>query len=232
MRKVLITGGNKGIGLETTKLFLEAGYQVIVVARDFNNFPYKTNSNIQTIEFDLNKVCEIAVIRNIIGAVDVLVNNAGIMYSLPYDDYPEENKERLMNVNLYAPIEFITQFYKLMIKNGGGRIINVASVAGQIGHPDIWYGISKAGILNATKSFAKILAKDGITVNAVAPGPTLTDMMQVIPEARKSAIKANTYSNRFASAEEIAKTIFWLGTDAPEYINGFCIDLNNGAFPR
>lgn len=232
MKKVLITGGNKGIGLETTKLFLEAGYQVIVVARDFKDFPYKNHENIQTIEFDVNKVQEIAVIKNIIGAVDVLVNNAGIMYSLPYDDYPEENKERLMNVNLYAPIEFITQFSKPMIENGGGRIVSVASVAGQIGHPDIWYGVSKAGILNATKSFAKLLASKNILVNAVAPGPTLTDMMHVIPEARKAAMKANTYTQRFAEPEEIAKTIFWLGTEAPEYINGFCIDLNNGSFPR
>ncbi len=232
MKKILITGGNKGIGLETTKLFLEAGYKVIVVARDFKDFPYKNHENIQTIEFDVNKVQEIAVIKNIVGVVDVLVNNAGVMYSLPYDDYPEENKERLMNVNLYAPIEFITQFSKLMTENGGGRIINVASVAGQIGHPDVWYGVSKAGILNATKSFAKLLAKDGIIVNAVAPGPTLTDMMHVIPEARKAAMKANTYTQRFAEPEEIAKTIFWLGTASPEYINGFCIDLNNGSFPR
>lgn len=232
MKKILITGGNKGIGLETTKLFLNAGYQVIVVARDFKDFPYKNHENIQTIEFDVSKVNEIAVIKNIVGCVDVLVNNAGVMYSLPYEDYPEENKERLMNVNLYAPIEFITQFSKPMTSNGGGRIINVASVAGQIGHPDVWYGVSKAGILNATKSFAKLLAKKNILVNAVAPGPTLTDMMQVIPEARKTAMKSNTYTQRFAKPEEIAQTIFWLGTTSPEYVNGFCIDLNNGAFPR
>ena len=218
--------------METTKLFLNAGYQVIVVARDFKDFPYKNHENIQTIEFDVSKVNEIAVIKNIVGCVDVLVNNAGVMYSLPYEDYPEENKERLMNVNLYAPIEFITQFSKPMTSNGGGRIINVASVAGQIGHPDVWYGVSKAGILNATKSFAKLLAKKNILVNAVAPGPTLTDMMQVIPEARKTAMKSNTYTQRFAKPEEIAQTIFWLGTTSPEYVNGFCIDLNNGAFPR
>ncbi|MFW5632928.1 MAG: SDR family NAD(P)-dependent oxidoreductase [Acetivibrio ethanolgignens] len=137
-----------------------------------------------------------------------------------------------MNVNLYSPIEFITHISKEMVKVKSGRIVNVASVAGQIGHPDIWYGVSKAGIINATKSFAKLLAEKGIMVNAVAPGPTLTDMMNVIPETRKAAMKANTYTNRFARPEEIAETVFWLGTDSPEYINGACIDLNNGAFPR
>lgn len=232
MKKVLITGGNKGIGLETTKLFLEAGFKVIVVARDFKGFPLKDNENVEIIEFDVSNISEIETLAKKIGYVDVLVNNAGIMYSLPYNDYPMENKERLMNVNLYAPIEFIKQFSDEMIKEKSGRIISLASVAGQIGHPDIWYGVSKAGIINATKSFAKIFAKDGIVINAVAPGPTLTDMMDVIPEARKAAIKANTYTNRFATPEEIAKTVFWLGTDSPEYINGVCIDLNNGSFPR
>ncbi len=232
MKKVLITGGNKGIGLETTKLFLEAGYKVIVVARDFASFPLKDNENVEMIEFDVSHISEINALAKKIGYVDVLVNNAGIMYSLPYNDYPIEKQERLMNVNLYAPIEFIKQFADEMIKAKSGRIISLASVAGQIGHPDIWYGVSKAGIINATKSFAKIFAKDGIVINAVAPGPTLTDMMDVIPEARKAAIKANTYTNRFATPEEIAKTVFWLGTDSPEYINGVCIDLNNGSFPR
>lgn len=232
MKMVLITGGNKGIGLAATELFLAAGYKVIVVARDFEKFPYNDSPNVEAIRFDVSEVDKIAALSDKIGCVDVLVNNAGIMYSLPYDNYPIEKQERLMNVNLYAPIEFIKCFSGAMAERGGGRIVNVASVAGQIGHPDVWYGVSKAGIINATKSFAKLLAPKGILVNAVAPGPTLTDMMNVIPEARKTAMKANTYTQRFAAADEIARTIFWLSVDSPEYINGFCIDLNNGAFPR
>lgn len=232
MKKVLISGGNKGIGLETAELFLRAGYKVIVVARDFESFPYKDSPNVEMISFDVSEINKISALAEAVGYVDVLVNNAGIMYSLPYDNYPIEKQERLMNVNLYAPIEFIKHFSAAMAEQGGGRIVNVASVAGQIGHPDVWYGVSKAGLINATKSFAKLLAPKGIVINAVAPGPTLTDMMNVIPEARKSAMKANTYTQRFANPDEIAKTIFWLSTDSPEYINGFCVDLNNGAFPR
>ena len=95
-----------------------------------------------------------------------------------------------------------------MLERKSGRIVSVASVAGQIGHPDIWYGASKAGLINATKSFAKIFAPSGVVINAVAPGPTLTDMMSVIPEDRKKYMKSNTYTNRFASPAEIAKTIF------------------------
>lgn len=232
MKKAIITGGNKGIGLKCTELFLNAGYKVIVVARDFENFPYKDNENVTAISFDISNTSEIKGIVEEIGFADVLVNNAGIMNSTPYDSYPEDKKEMLMNINLYAPIEFITHMSEYMIEKKAGRIVNVASVAGQIGHPDIWYGVSKAGILNATKSFAKLLAPYGITVNAVAPGPTETDMMKVIPEARLKFMKGNVYSGRFAQPEEIAQTIFWLCTDAPEYINGVCIDLNNGSFPR
>ena len=99
MKRVLITGGNKGIGLETTRLFLENGYEVIVVARDFREFPFKGSENVTEIAFDVSMVSEIETLVKEIGAVDVLVNNAGVMNSLPYTDYPEAKKEFLMNVN-------------------------------------------------------------------------------------------------------------------------------------
>lgn len=232
MKKVVITGGNKGIGLTCTDMFLEKGYNVVVIARNFNDFPHKENENVTCLKYDVSDVTGIGKLCEQIGDIDVLINNAGVMYSLPYNDYPIDKQMNLMSVNLYAPIEFIKCFSKGMINNGSGRIINVTSVAGQIGHPDVWYGASKAGLINATKSFAKILAPNGITVNAVAPGPTLTDMMQVIPEDRKAMMKSNTYTKSFATPSDIAKTILWLGTDAPEYINGICIDINNGSFPR
>lgn len=232
MKKAVITGGNKGIGLSCLEMLLEKGFEVIVIARNFKDFPYKDNENVSCIEYDISDVAGIKNLCEKIECVDVLINNAGVMYSLPYNDYPLDKQMQLMSVNLYAPIEFIKCCSEKMLQNGGGRIINVTSVAGQIGHPDVWYGASKAGLINATKSFAKILAQDSITVNAVAPGPTLTDMMQVIPEDRKAMMKSNTYTKRFAEASEVAKTIVWLATEAPEYINGVCIDINNGSFPR
>ncbi len=231
-KKVLITGGNKGIGLETTLLFLGNNYKVIVVARDYKNFEFSENNNVEKIKYDLSNIGGISELVNQIGHVDILINNAGIMNSAPYDNYPEEKMRKIMDINLYAPIEFIKEVSKSMIKSGGGRIVNTASIAGQIGHPDIWYGVSKAGIINATKSFAKLLGPKGIVINSVAPGPVETEMMSVIPEQRKKDIKSSVYLDRFAKAEEVAKTIYWLATDSPEYINGTCIDINNGAFPR
>jgi|GEM_PF-4731023 len=113
-----------------------------------------------------------------------------------------------MNINLYDPIEFIKRVSKSMIEAGGGRIINV------------------------TKNFAKLLGGKGIIINAVSPGPAETDMLNVIPEQRKKEIKSNTVLNRFVKSEEVAKEIYWLATDCPEYINRTCINMNNGAFPR
>lgn len=203
-----------------------------MVARDYTNFEFNDNDNVEKIKYDLSNVEGIKDLVDKIGHIDVLVNNAGIMNSIPYDSYPKADMEKLMNINLYAPIEFIKHTSKSMINAKSGRIVNTASVAGQIGHPDIWYGVSKAGIINATKSFAKLLGEHGIVVNCVAPGPVETDMLNVIPEQRKNSIKSNVFTDRFAKPEEVAKAIFWLATDCPEYINGTCIDINNGAFLR
>jgi len=212
-KTVLITGGNKGIGLDTSKLFVEAGYAVVVLARDFKNFPLQGNPAVQSVEYDLADIEGIPQLMTSLPPIDVLVNNAGIMY-------------------MKAPVALITEVSKNMVAKGAGRIVNNASIAGEIGHPDIWYGITKAGMINITKSFAKILGPQGVVVNAVAPGPAETEMLATIPEPRKKAIKSAVYTGRFAYPQEVARAMFWLATDCPEYINGTCIDINNGAFPR
>ena len=230
-KTVLITGGNKGIGLEVTKQFLNLEYNIIIIARDFKNFKFKNNSKIKQIEFDLSKVDDIPNLIDSLGNIDILINNAGVMYALPYNKYPNEQKDTMIRLNLEAPVKLIEEVSKSMLLKENGRIINNASIAGQIGHPDIWYGITKAGVINATKSFSKIF--DGkIIVNAVSASPVETDMLNVIPKARQEAFLKTVITKRFAKPEEIAKTIVWLATESPEYINGTCIDINNGSFPR
>jgi 3-oxoacyl-[acyl-carrier protein] reductase len=231
-RNVLITGGNKGIGLSATEKFLHAGHTVFVLARDFADFPLKDHQQVEMIEYDLYNIAGIPGLVAQLPRIDILLNNAGVMFALPYQEYPQEKIDQILKLNLQAPAALITELSKAMIANGNGRIVNNASIAGQIGHPDIWYGMTKAGLINMTKSFAKILGPKGIVVNAVAAGPVTTDMLAVIPEPRKKAIKEAVYTERFAAPEEVAEAMFWLATDCPEYINGTCIDINNGAFPR
>ena len=228
----LITGGNKGIGLEVTHYFLERGYSVIVVARDFSGFELSKHVDVEQVAYDLSDVAGIPKLVSSVGAIDVLINNAGVMLSLPYDGYSQDNVDYMVKLNIASPVALIREVSKKMIEKRAGRIVNNASIAGQIGHPDVWYGITKAGLINATKSFSKILGPHGIIVNAVAASPVETEMLKVIPEERKNAFKKSVITGRFANAREIAETIGWLGTISPEYINGTCIDINNGSFPR
>jgi 3-oxoacyl-[acyl-carrier protein] reductase len=231
-KTALITGGNKGIGLETTRLFRQLGYRVIIVARDFSDGALQASADVIMEQFDLTHIDQIPHLVSALGHVDVLINNAGVMHSVPYDNYPQEKIDQMLKLNIEAPVALIREVSKSMVSQGSGRIVNNASIAGEIGHPDVWYGITKAGLINATKSFAKILGPKGIVVNAVAPGPVETDMLNVIPEDRKRAILNAVYTGRFARPEEVAKAIVWLATECPEYINGTCLDINNGAFPR
>lgn len=231
-KTALVTGGNKGIGLEVTRQLVQLGYRVFVVARSFDHCELLSSKNVINKTFDLTKVERIPELVSELGEIDVLINNAGVMHSLPFDNYPQEKLNEILKLNIEAPVALIREISKTMIAKGSGRIVNNASIAGEIGHPDIWYGITKAGLINATKSFAKILGAKGIVINAVAPGPVETDMLSVIPEERKNAIKSTVYSGRFAKPDEVAKAIVWLATECPEYINGTCLDINNGAFPR
>ncbi|WP_294965809.1 SDR family oxidoreductase [Sulfurimonas sp.] len=230
-KTALVTGGNKGIGLEVTREFLDLNYKVIVIARNFNDFEFKEHKNVQEIEFDLSNIDEIPALIASLDPIDILVNNAGVMYSLPYNEYPDAKKVSMLQLNIEAPIKLIQEVSKNMLEKGIGRIVNNASIAGQIGHPDVWYGITKAGLINATKSFSKIF-EGKIVINAVAPSPVETDMLKVITGPRKEAFLKTVIAKRFAKPQEIAKTIVWLATESPEYINGTCIDLNNGSFPR
>ena len=222
---VLITGGNKGIGLELTKAFLALEYRIIVVARDFSDFAY--HDRVQCIEYDLVDVEGIANLISSMGKIDILINNAGVMYSLPYNNYPQEKVNSMLKLNLEAPIKLIEE----CIKVGATRVVNNASVAGYTGHPDIWYGMTKAALINATTSFAKIYEGE-VILNAVAASPVDTDMQKVNTPERKEAFKKSVITGRFATASEVADTILWLATKAPEYINGTTIDINNGSYMR
>src|SRR4029078_846514 len=169
MKKVLITGGTRGIGLEISKLFISQGYDVIILGRDFSKFPKNLKNKTKQVIFDLQEVNKIPQIAKEIGDIDVLINNAGIINSLSFDNYSEEKKDMIIKINLEAPVALITELSRGMVKKKNGRIVSIASIAGEVGNSDIWYGVTKAGVINFTKSFARLLGEKGIVINCVAP---------------------------------------------------------------
>ena len=229
MKTALVTGAGRGIGLAAAHLFLRAGLRVLGLDKDFSKCDLPADARVQ---FDLQNLAEIPQLVKKLGDIDVLVNNAGTLYCHPHDAFPDADALEILTVNLLAPVALIQAVAPQMRRRRAGRIVNVGSMAAFTGHPDLWYGASKAALLNVTKSYAAYLGPDGVLVNAVAPGLTLGDMYDQLPASRKEAVMRSVHSGRPARPEEVAQAIVWLGMASPEYVNGTTLDVNDGSYPR
>ena len=223
--KAIVTGGNRGIGLEISKKLLAKGFEVHILSRSGIESPPE---GMISWPVDISDYEQTIRVVDRIGRSDVLINNAGIMNTKTVNDYSPEEILHILNVNLITAVRLSAYLAGQMANNGGGRIVSMGSIAGEIGHPDIWYGISKAGIVNAMRSLARTYGPRGVIANSVAPGPVETEMMKSIPQDRKDRLQAATINQRFCTAEEVAETVCWLATDAPTCINGEVFDMNNG----
>lgn len=227
MPAALVTGAGRGIGLAAAKAFLAEGWQVLSLDKAF---PGEVVG--RRVDYDLRDLTGIPKLVASLGEIHTLVNNAGVLYCEPYDAIPEEHVAEILTVNLRAPVALIEALAPQMQKRKSGRIVNVGSVAAFTGHPDLWYGATKAALLNVTKSYASHLGKDGILVNAVAPGPTLTPMYEQLPQSRKDGVMRSVHAGRACSPEEVARVILWLGSASPDYVSGSTVDVNSGSYPR
>jgi len=223
----LVTGAGRGIGLATARAFLEQGWRVLALDKQFGKEIAGGR-----VDYDLTNLAGIPKLVGQLGAIDTLVNNAGVLYCDPYEAIPEAHVAEILAVNLRAPVALIEALAPQMRKRKSGRIVNVGSVAAFTGHPDLWYGATKAALLNITKSYAGSLGKDGVLVNAVAPGLTLTAMYEQLPQSRKDGVMKSVHAGRACTPEEVARVILWLGASSPEYVSGSTVDVNSGAYPR
>jgi 3-oxoacyl-[acyl-carrier protein] reductase len=226
-KTVLVTGAGRGIGLATARAFSDKGWNVLSLDKQFGDEVVG-----ERVDYDLRELAGIPGLVERHGPIDTLVNGAAVLYCDPYDAIPEENTTEILTVNLRAPVALIEALAPQMRKRKSGRIINIGSVSAFTGHPDLWYGATKAALLNITKSYAGELGSSGVLVNAVAPGPTLTAMYDQLPQSRKDAVMGSVYVGRPCSPDEVAQVILWLGTESPEYVSGTTVDVNSGSYPR
>ncbi len=228
MKTALVTGAARGIGRAAAEALAESGVRVLGLDKDFG----ADINGMEAIGFDLMDIDRIPALVAKLGPIDILVNNAGIQAALPIERYTDEARSRMLRINLEAPVELIRAASKAMMERRSGRIISLASVAAYMAHTDLWYGVTKAGVVSFTRSFAAYLGPYGIQVNAVAPGPIDTDLLKNAQPERVAALMRTVYTKRVGRPEEVAEAIRWLALDAPPILNGAVIDVTDGCFLR
>ncbi len=232
----LITGGSRGIGRACAVALAEAGADIAINYRERRDEAEKTCRLIEdtgrkafSVQADVSRSSEvnrmIKTMETEMGAAAILINNAGIAPRYPWDQVPEEAFDEIMAVNLKSAFLVTQAVLPGMRAHGWGRIINISSGAAATGGVvGPYYAAGKAGLLGLTHSYAALLVKEGITVNAVAPSLIQTDMV-----ARDSHVNPQLVPlGRFGTAEEVAAVVVMLSTNG--YITGQTIFVNGGRY--
>ena len=241
MKFALVTGGSRGIGRAVSLRLAKAGYTVIINYQSNEQAAQETLQAIQSqggqaelLRFDVSNPESV---QSALDAwqsshpedyIDVLVNNAGIRRDNLLVWMEPDDFETVLRTNLFSFYHVTRPLLTPMIRHKHGRIINIASLSGITGLPgQCNYAAAKGGLIAATKSLAKEVAKKNVTVNAVAPGFIKTDMTDGLEEAE---LKKTVPMNRFGSAEEVAALVAFLASDDASYITGECISINGGLY--
>lgn len=240
-RTALVTGGNRGLGLAFARALAEAGATVAITGRDHDRnaaaVEELTAAGHRVIAVDAD-ITDAAAIEPMItqvvtalGGLDILVNNAGVSIHRAALEVTDDEWDAVINLNLTALWKVTTAAARVMREAGGGTIVNVGSISGNIVNRPQWqpgYNASKAAVHQLTKSLAAEWAPDNIRVNAVAPGYVKTDMAPVDrPEFRQHWIE-DAPMKRYALPEEIAPTVVFLASDASAFMTGSVVVIDGG----
>jgi len=237
----LITGGAQGIGRVIALLLASKGADVAVsdinmegaseAAKEIESLGRKGLA----LEGDVSNPADadriVATTVEQLGGIDILVNNAGITRDGLLVRMTEEDWDAVLNVNLKGTFNCTKAAVKHMMKSKRGRIVNIASVVGEMGNAgQANYAASKAGIIGLTKSIAREYAQRGINVNAIAPGYIETPMTEALAEKVKEELKAQIPMARLGTPLDVANAVFFLVSDASSYITGHVLNVNGGIY--
>jgi len=221
-RTALVTGGMQGIGAAIVKRLEASGAQVAVWDLDG---PQKVDvSSNDSIQLALKNTLEK------LKKIDVLVNNAGVAgLNVPTVDYPIEEWERVLRVNLTSQFLCCRAVAPHMVRAKYGRIVNIASVAGKEGNPNaVAYSASKAGVISLTKSLGKELAQTGVLVNCITPAAAKTAIFDQMTQQHIDYMLSKIPMNRFVNVEEIAALAGWLASEDCSFSTGGVFDISGG----
>ncbi len=238
-RVAIITGGARGIGFAIAERLLQSGahvclWDVDAAALDAAKAELAVLGRVYTATVDITSMLSVdSAAASTIGAfgkIDILVNNAGIAgtNAKTWETDPAE-WQRVMAINLNGPFHCCHAVVPHMLKNGYGRIVNIASIAGKEGNPNAaHYSASKAGVVALTKSLGKELATSNIIVNAVTPAVIETDILKQLTQQHIDYMLSKIPMNRFGKKEEAAALVAWLSSEDCSFTTGAVFDLSGG----
>ena len=237
----LVTGAAQGIGKAVTLLLARHGADVIVADINMEKAE-ETAREVQAmgqqavaVKLDVTRLQEVeATVETALqkfGKIDILINNAGIARDKLILRMTEEDWDAVLGVNLKGTFNCTKAVIKHMSKQRSGKIVNIASVVGEMGNPgQANYAASKAGVIGLTKTIAREFAQRGINVNAIAPGYIQTPMTDALPEKAKEELKRMIPMERLGQAEDVAQAVLFLVSEASSYITGNVLKVNGGIY--
>jgi 3-oxoacyl-[acyl-carrier protein] reductase len=237
MRNVLVTGGSRGIGLGIARRLTEVGFRAIAIARkestELTSAIQETRS-IQFVPFDLAEIEDIGdlvkTLRKEYGPIYGLVNNAGISAEGALALMHNSEIEQVVRLNTLSPMVMTKYVVRSMMADGGGRIVNVASIAGFTGYSGLSvYSATKASLIAFTRSLAREVGRMGVNVNAVAPGFVDTEMTKTLKDEHREQIVRRSALRRLVDIEDVANAVEFLISDRAKNITGTVLTVDAGS---